>query len=448
MRLKTLLPLLAIAVVVLAALTIFSRRPTPPLNAKPVVEVNTTDATGIANVADLKFAETDWPQWRGANISGVAARQAVPTTWSDQENIAWRSDVPGRGHASPILIGGLVVLATALEESEEQLVLAFDRKTGEEKWRTQIHKGKFPATKEMHPKSTHANGTVASDGSNLYVTFLNDEKIYATALDMAGEIVWQKEAGTYYSRFGYAASPILYKSLLLIAADNWGSGFITAMDRQSGDVVWRKQRTSVTSFSTPLLAKVGGRDQLVICGTDVVVSFNPATGETYWSTPATTEATCGTPVTDGKSFFASGGYPIAQTVAINGEDGSIIWENNRKLYEPSLLVTGGNVFGVTDKGIAYCWAAADGKEQWKKRLSGGFSASPVLCGENIFVPNLSGETFVFKANGTSYQQIARNELGNDSYSSMAIAGGDIVMRVGVGKGSGRQEQLVCIRKTE
>lgn len=286
---------------------------------------------------------------------------------------------------------------------------------------------------------------MASDGTNFYVTFLNDGKIWATSLDLAGNIVWQNEAGGFYSRFGYAASPLIYKSLLLVAADNWGSGFIAGMDRESGEVIWRKKRNSVTSFSSPLLATVAGKDQLVICGTEVVTSFDPATGDIHLSTTATTEATCGTPVTDGKTVFASGGFPKGQTVALNGADGEIVWQNQTKVYEPSLLVTGGNVFAVTDKGIAYCWSAADGKEQWKKRLRGGFSASPVSCGDNIYVPNLSGETFVFKADGSAYKEVARNKIGDDCHSSFAIAGGDMVFRVGRGKGASRQEQLVCVR---
>jgi len=165
-----------------------------------------------------------------------------------------------------------------------------------------------------------------------------------------------------------------------------------------------------------------------------------------WTVPVGPEATCGTVVAAGDRLFASGGYPESTTVCVSS-DGELLWEDNVKHYEPSLLVVDQHLFGVTDNGIAHCWAIADGQLRWRERLGGNFSASPVLCNDRIYVPNLSGETFVFRVTGESYDEVAVNELGDDCYASPAMVGGEVFLRIGLGSGEDRQEQMVCIRSS-
>ena len=410
-----------------------------------VVEIK-TNASKIITAEELRITEADWPQWRGSNCDGIANDQDIPEKWDESTNIAWKVDLPGLGHASPIVVGSLVCLATAMVDQQKQMVVAYDRETGDERWRTNVHEGGFPSRSDIHKKATNANSTLASDGKSIFSVFFNSEKIIASAIDLSGKLVWQKEVGGFSSKFGYAPSPLVYKSLVIVAADNWGNGYIAALHRETGEVVWRKKRPAVSTYSTPLLAKIGGRDQLVLSGCDQLVSYDPSNGEQLWACAATSEATCGTPVTDGKTIFASGGHPNKQTVAVSG-DGSakLIWKNSTKIYEPSMLTANGCVFAVSDDGIAWCWSAENGNVHWKQRLGGNFSASPTMCNGKIFVPNLSGETFVFEASADGYREVARNKLGSDSYSCMAIAGGEVFMRVGNSQGQQRTERLVCIR---
>ena len=136
---------------------------------------------------------------------------------------------------------------------------------------------------------------------------------------------------------------------------------------------------------------MGGRDQLLISGCDAVTSYDPATGDLNWKTSCIAEATCGTVVTTAELIFASGGYPEKETVCLTA-DGKQLWSNNTKVYEPSLLVVGDNLVAISDDGVAYCWDAKSGDVRWRKRFGGNFSASPVLCNNLIYVPNLSGET--------------------------------------------------------
>lgn len=393
----------------------------------------------------VTFAANDWPQWRGPTESGVGPNADVPVKWDAKTNIVWQAEVPGRGHGSPIVVGELVAVATAVRDSQQQLVVALDRATGDERWRKVVLEGNFPEDREIHNKATNANSTLASDGDSLFCVFFNNGKIVVTALDLKGERLWQKEVGDFRSKFGYAPSPVIFRSTVIVAADNWGGGYIVALDRKTGEVAWRAPRPAVSTYSSPLVANIAGRDQLVISGCDKIVSYDPATGKELWSCNAIAEATCGTPVTDGTHVFASGGFPNNQTVAVNGDgSGKIAWSDRTKVYEPSLVLVGNHVFAVTDDGIGMCWSVDSGKVAWKQRIGGSFSASPMACNGNIYVPNLSGETVVFKANGDRYQEVARNRLGSDSYASIAVSGTYLFMRVGFNESGSRKERVVCI----
>jgi outer membrane protein assembly factor BamB len=340
------------------------------------------------------------------------------------------------------VVGNNVYLATADDTNQRQSIMSFDRQTGSPNWTTVVHEGGFPSARQVHKKGTNANGTIASDGNRLYASFLNREAINATALDLDGQIVWQQELGKFVSKFGYAPSPILYKSLVIFAADNRGGGYLAALDTGSGKIAWRIKRGTVDTYSSPIVANVGGRDQLLISGCDAVTSYDPATGSQNWRTPCIAQATCGTIVTTNDRILASGGYPERETVCL-AADGERIWSNDVKAYEPSMLVVGDRLVAVNDDGIAYCWSIKDGQPHWRERLGGNFSASPVLVGDLIYVSNLKGETFVFRA-GDEYRQIAKNRLGNDCYASPAVSDGELFLRVGYGSGTDRQEQLVCI----
>lgn len=412
----------------------------------PSVEEISLDPSVELEPATEFVADTaDWPRWRGPHGNGVSASASAPTEWSETKHVIWKAEVPGRGHSSPVVHGQQVILGTALEEQQQQLVVAFDRATGSENWRTVVHEGGFPTRRQMHAKGTHANGTVACDDQSIFTAFLNNDTITASALDFEGEVVWQTELGPFSSKFGYAPSPVLYKSLVIFAADNFGGGYLAAVHRKTGKLVWRKARSRSSSYSSPVVAHVAGRDQLLISGGYEVCSYDPSNGELIWSCEGTTDATCGTMVWNDDLVFASGGYPDKQTLAVRA-DGSaeVVWTNYINNYEPSMVFAEGFLFSVNDNGIAYCWEGSTGKLRWKKRLQGSFSSSPVVCNGLIYASNLSGATFVYRANGEKYEPVAKNQLGSDIFASPAICGGQVYLRVGTRQGESRQEVLFCL----
>lgn len=412
-----------------------------------VVEEVTVAESGIeVTPRDRTDLPMQWPQWRGPSGDGVVSIEsetALPTSWSESENIKWQSPIPGRGHSSPIVVGELVVIATAMNDNEQQLVIAYDRESGNSRWQTVVHEGNFPSNREIHAKATNANATVASDGKVFVTTFFNRGRIIATALDMNGEQIWQTDLGAFASKFGYAPSPLIYQSLVIIAADNGGGGYLVGLDVDSGEIAWRRDRGPFDSYSSPHIANLGGNDQLLITGNGLMVSYDPASGEPRWETSCISDATCGTVVTSGDKIFASGGYPDKETVCLSAV-GKKLWSDRTKIYEPSTITNGEHLFAVSDDGIAMCWAVADGELMWKKRLGGNFSSSPILVGDRIYVSDLSGNTYVFQANGDDYEQISKNQVGSDCYASPAVADGSLFYRVGFGDGEQRTEKLICI----
>ncbi|MBA4107921.1 MAG: serine/threonine protein kinase [Pirellula sp.] len=387
----------------------------------------------------------DWPWWRGPNRNGIAeANQDPPTEWSASQHVAWKSPITGRGHSSPTVVGENVFLATADEEQETQSVLCYDRETGQQRWQSIVHRGRLM---RKNAKSTAASGTPACDGERVFVNFANGDAVYVTALNLKGEQLWQTKICDYTIHQGYGASPAVYQSLVIASADSHAGGAISALDRVTGAIVWKRERPKEPNYTSPIILNAGGRDQLFLTGCDLFSSFDPLSGQTLWEiTGATTECVTST-VTDGTRVFSSGGYPKNHLAAVLADGtGEIVWETKDRVYVPSLLACDGHLFGVLDAGVAVCWKSDTGDVLWKKRLGGEFSASPVLVGDLIYATNESGETFVYRANPTEYEQISVNKLGDYVMASSTICGSRIYMRV-VENVEGRpQEMLYCLAK--
>jgi outer membrane protein assembly factor BamB len=400
----------------------------------------------------LLSATNDWPWWRGPTRDGHAAAGAnPPTTFSDTENVIWKTPVPGRGHSSPVLVGPNIYLTTADDDQQTQSVLAFDRASGKPLWQTQISSGGFPRT---HRNNTHATPTVACDGERLIVVFHHHDKLQVAALDFAGKLVWDKSLGEFHPRryeYGYGPSPVIYRDTVIITAEYDGDSHISAIDRRTGDVVWRTPRPNNMTFSSPSINVIGtGKDAvelLTITGFDKLWCFDPATGKPLWSTPGTTAATCGTTISDRGIIFASGGYPKSETIAVRATgEHEVLWRNNQQCYEQSMIAVDGYLYALTDNGIFFCFRGTDGKEMYRSRQRGPVSASPVLAGGNIYWANERGTHYVFKANPNELELVAENKLGDDSYASPAVCGDRLYLRVANRTETGRKEYLYCIGK--
>ncbi|MEQ8848604.1 PQQ-binding-like beta-propeller repeat protein [Botrimarina sp.] len=395
-------------------------------------------------------AGQDWLQWRGPTGDNHAPPGATaPAEWSATENLAWRTPVPGRGHSSPTIVGDRIYLTTADESAETQSLLIFDKASGELLRDAPAHRGGLP--EQIHGNNTHASPTVASDGERVFALLLNSDAAYVTAYTLDGERLWQARAGGFdpqQYQFGFGSSPRVVGGKVVVATEYDGpeSG-LYALDTRTGEPAWTRPRPDGLSYSSPAVAQIGGRAQLLMSGNGRLAAYDASTGEPLWETPGSSRATCGTMVWDESLglAFASGGYPNPFTLAVELDgDHDIVWQNSVKCYEQSLLLSDGYLYATSDRGTAYCWDARTGREMWKQRLGGAFSSSPLLVDGKVYATNEGGTTYVFRATPDRFIGVAENQLGDSAFATPTPSGGRLYHRYGVTEGGRRQEYLVAI----
>ncbi len=393
-----------------------------------------------ASAVDL---QRDWPHWRGPTRDGLATSgQTPPVHWGESSNVLWKTAIPGRGHGSPTVVGDRIYLATADPGKRSQSVLCLDRDQGRTVWQTPVHADGADAGK--HANSSAASSTVACDGERLYISFLNQGAVHTSALDLNGKLLWQTKVCDFVVHQGFAASPVLHESLVLVSADNRAGGAVVGLDRKTGRKVWSEPRPKLPNYTTPAVIQAAGRTQMVLAGCNLITSLDPLTGRKLWEVNGSTEECVITMVTDGTRVFASGGYPKNHTVAIVADgSGAIAWQNTARVYVPSMIAKAGHLYAVMDAGLAVCWKSDTGEELWKERLGGDFFASPVMVDGRIYASNVGGQTFVFDASPAGFHLLARNQLGNEAYASPVICGNRVYLRHAV-RGDQRAEFLYCL----
>jgi outer membrane protein assembly factor BamB len=410
------------------------------IQRRGVEEIHASPDAVRASPAVQQPAPDDWPCWRGTHGDGKAATSDLPLNWSATENVAWKSAVPGRGHSSPIVWRDRVFLTTADEQGQVQSLLCFRRETGEPLWNTPLHQGAFLA---CHPKNSHASPTPACDGQHVYVPYLAEDALWVAAVELDGRLAWKTRVGPFVSEWGYGSSPVLYRNLILVAADNKGNrlahltavtSYLAALDGRTGAIVWRVGRPRLHSYGTPVVGTVAGRPQLVLGGAEKVTSYDPATGEELWSSRWPAKRSAGSIALAPDRIFASTTTFDPEIVCVRADgsgdvtDSHVLWRQRRGAADiPSPLYHDGHLYVVNDKGVALCLHADTGKIVWQERLGGAFSASPLLAGDRIYATAEDGTTYVFRA-APRYELLATNALGESVLASPIPAGGRLLLR--------------------
>jgi hypothetical protein len=384
----------------------------------------------------------NWPQWRGVRLDGSSLDHGFPTE-AKPESVAWRVELPGMGHASPIVWGDKIFTVTAVAESEQRLLLCLDRTTGKMLWERPVLKSPLEG---KHRLNSHASSTPATDGEHLFTAFLDGTQVVVSAHDLTGKQVWQVRPGVFASKHGFCSSPILFEDKVIVNCDHDGPGYIVALARTDGRQLWRIERPNQTrSYCVPIIREIDGRTQMVLSGTKCVTSYDPHDGRLLWMMDGPTEQFVASIVHDVKSnlLLMTGGFPEHHILAIkpdgvgNVTDTHIQWRTNKGVsYVPSPICESGWFLIVSDSGIAHCFDAEKGDIAWEERMK-EHHASLVSAEGKVWFINDFGTMRVVKP-GKTYDLVAESELEDKIFASPAMSEGQIFIR--------GEKELICLGK--
>ena len=419
----------------------------------------------------------DWNQWRGPTGNGGSADATPPTKWSDTENVKWKVAIPGRGSGSPIISGNKVFVVTAVQteqgakdakaQAEKQpepqqerggggdrrrrgsrgasiplvemdfKVICFDRSSGDVLWE------KTAATATPHQGTHSTNGFASAspctDGQHVYVSF-GSRGVYCYSMD--GDLVWKRDNfGQMNMRndFGEGSSPTLFENMLILPWDHEGPSMIYALDKLTGDTIWKTDRDEPTNWGTPIVVSNGDKKQVVVTGETKVRAYDLESGEELWSCGGQTQRPCATPVAiddlvivgSGHRGQFMGAFKLDGEGDIAGSD-KVAWSINKNTPDiASPLLTNGRLYFHKGKsGIVTCLDAKTGDSIFAATRVPGIDrtyASPIAAGGNIYLTGRSGNTVVIK-NSDKFEVVSSNSVGETVDATPAPAGNNLFIR--------------------
>jgi outer membrane protein assembly factor BamB len=396
----------------------------------------------------------NWPAWRGPRGDGSSLEKHLPEHWNGPrgENIAWKVEIPGKGHASPIIWDDRIFVVSCREESEDRLLLCLDRASGRILWeRTVLHS----PLERKNPLNSYASSTPATDGKLVYVTFLESDPkapvnavgtkyagqlaspgwMVVAAYDFAGNRRWLVRPGVFNSTHGFCSPPVLFEDTVIVNGDHDGDSYLVALKQSTGETIWKVPREHrIRSYCPPIIRQIDGRTQMVLSGAECVASYDPHNGKRHWVIEGPTEQYVASLVCNGKLFFMTAGFPTHHLLAIR-PDGEgdvtkthVVWQTTEGCpYVPSPILAGRYLLVVADGGIASCFEAQTGNRYWKEKIGPHYSTSPVEAdGRVIFLSDRGVATIIEP--GPKLSVVSRNDLGEDCFASPAISQGRIYIR--------------------
>lgn len=379
-----------------------------------------------------------WPQFRGPDGQGHANANP-PSEWSESKNVAWKTAIPGSGHSSPVIGRGLVWLTFALDEGKSLGVAAVDLKSGK------IVREREVLTADVvlpvNSKNSHASPTPVLDGDRLYVHYGSSGTACVSTAD--GQTLWTNRELKVDHQEGPGSSPILWGDLLIVHCDGRDFQYIAALDKQTGKLVWKTDRSGELpersdfrkAFCTPLVIEAEGGPLVISPAAQRLFAYRAATGEEVWSVEYSPGfSNVPRPLFGHGLLYICTGYMRPELWAIRPEGKgdvtatNVVWKVKQNVpANPSPLLVGDELYMVSDAGIAMCLDAKTGDAIWKQRLGDSFSASPIYADGRIYFSNEAGETTVIEA-GRSFKQLAKNKLDAGIMASPAAIDSALIVR--------------------
>ena len=408
-------------------------------------------STAIFAQDNLSDYANNWPQWRGPLGTGSAPSGNPPVEWSEQQNIRWKTRLPGTGFSTPAVWGNDIFLTAAIStevvgssgmsvkytKPVKFMVVAIDRVSGKIKWERLVreeipHEG-------INPTSAWAASSPCTDGERVYA-FFGSRGLYCFTTE--GDLLWEKDFGdmSIKMEFGEGCSPALYKDRLIINWDHEGQSFITALDSVTGKEIWKKNRNENTSWATPLVVEVAGQAQIIQCATNHVRSYNLATGDLIWEDDGLTVNAIPSPVAANGVVYVTSGFRgnALRAIRLAGAKGdisdssAILWSYDQDTsYTPSPLLLGDLLYFLkSNNGILTCLDVSTGKPHYSnQRLEGisGVYSSPVGVQDRVYVLGRGGVTLTLR-HGPEFTVMATSTLDDKFDASPVIVGDELFLR--------------------
>jgi len=392
-----------------------------------ISEIAETTVAEIEAVADtIEISKVTHNGFRGNNSLGISSARNIPTSWdlASGKNILWKVDNPRKGFNSPVINGNRVFFSGADNEARE--LFCYELSSGKELWRLTVQS--VPGSPAQMPKTEEDTGlaasTVATNGKQVCAVFASGDVICA---DMDGKRLWAKNIGVPENHYGYASSLLIFGNLLIIQYDNSNDKKVMALDVATGNQRWVKERQErYPSWSSPIVATVNSKPQLILVGNPGISSYNPNTGEQNWRVEGMSGEPAAGAAYANEIIFAAAEY--ATMIAINAEEGSILWKNDEFLPEVSSPVaTKEFVFVATSYGVVASYDAQSGEVVKYMELNTEFYSSPVIVEGKIYLFSNSGKAFIFSAK-SDFSLINSFDTGEHTFATPAFTDKKMVIR--------------------
>jgi outer membrane protein assembly factor BamB len=397
----------------------------------------------VSALSATTFA-ADWPAWRGSDGRNISTETNLPVKWSKTENVKWRVELPEPGNSTPIVHGDNVFVTQAVKDRRQ--LMCFARADGKLLWEAGV------ATKHKEPThgtNPYASASPVTDGERVIASFASDG-LYC--YDVAGKELWRRDdLGRQIHIWGNGSSPVIHGDLCYL---NFGPGettYFLAVDKKTGKTVWKRDEdtgygkaagggnpTYNGSWSTPVMMKVGGKDQLLMSWPKRLAAYDPATGEEIWTSGGLNPLVYTDPLYEKDVVIALGGFSGKAIAVRAGGKGDVteshkVWDHPRSPQRiGSGVVHEGHIYIHNDPGTAQCISIATGETVWQERLKGPSPttqnwSSVMLAGDNCYTINQGGDCFVFKAK-PAFELVSVNPLGERSNSSIVPSNGELFIR--------------------
>ena len=380
--------------------------------------------------------QADWTRFRGPNGQGTSEDITIPTEWTKTKNIAWKQEIPGAGHSSPIIVQGKVFLQSASDDGTKRSLFCLNEKTGNIEWVRSIAGEKT----KQHKKSSFASGTAAADSDRVYVVYWTVPKLWVYSYDFAGKELWKYELGGHINEHGAAISPVVHEGRVYLNYDQDGASEVVCLNAKTGEKVWSMPRKAHrTVYTSPMIHTLeSGKSELIVTSTTSLTGYNPETGKLNWnwewSFAGKQLRTTAVPLLTNNVLIQfsgdGGGSRSAVALDLNQNTPKPLWEIFRDTPNvPAGVIRGEHVYLLTDSGLATCIEVKTGRKVWQERaLTKAVSASTVLIGDKVLAIAEDGKAVSFRAVPSGFEKLSESDVGEAVFATPAIANGKLFIR--------------------